>query len=61
VDVITLQNPHGMPTASLPSASTVAKTTQAVPKPAPAAGVAAVKAKENAPCTLAATSISRVN
>lgn len=52
-DVITLQNPHGMPSLSMNATSTVAKVEEAKPvakKPAPAGGVAAVKGKAAEPC-----------
>lgn len=52
-DVITLQNPHGMPPASIPSASTKTATQQAnekqVTKPKPGA-VNTVKEKAAVPC-----------
>ena len=52
-DVITLQNPHGMPPASIPSTSTKATTQQVndgqVTKPKPAA-VNTVKEKAAVPC-----------
>ena len=52
-DVITLQNPHGMPPASIPSTSTNTATQQAndkqVTKPKPAA-VNTVKEKAAVPC-----------
>ena len=53
-DVITLQNPHALPSASTPS--TQASQNKAVAskpetkKVAPAGGVAAVKTKEKLPC-----------
>ncbi|CAA7259947.1 unnamed protein product [Cyclocybe aegerita] len=52
-EVITLQNPHGLPPASIPNAVAEAKTTKAAEpanaKPAPAAPIAALKAKEAVP------------
>ncbi|THH04159.1 hypothetical protein EW145_g5730 [Phellinidium pouzarii] len=49
-DVITLQNPHGLPPASALSASATKKVTeQKGVKPAPTGGVAALKAKEKVP------------
>ncbi|KAI5123760.1 hypothetical protein M0805_000351 [Coniferiporia weirii] len=51
-DVITLQNPHGLPPASVPSASVATKKVaeqKAVVKPPLAGGVAALKAKEKQP------------
>ena len=54
-DVITLQNPHGMPPASIPSTSTKTATQPAndkvVTKPKPA-GVNTVKEKAAVPCKL---------
>ena len=54
--MITLQNPHGLPPASVPSSSNTSKKATAEPgkgavlaKPVPG-GVAAVKEKEKLPC-----------
>ncbi|KAJ7103643.1 cyclophilin-like domain-containing protein [Mycena belliarum] len=44
-DVITLQNPHGLPPASVPSALPVAAATQPTPKPKPTASVSTVQVK----------------
>lgn len=52
-DVITLQNPHGLPPASVPSTSGAAdkKATTTVSRVKPAKTVvAAVKSKEKLPC-----------
>lgn len=52
-DVITLQNPHGLPPASVANASTVTKTTKSEPtKPETSRAVAALKIKEAVPCML---------
>jgi len=59
-DVITLQNPHGLPSISVPNPST-ATTSTAQPKDGSAKvalspAVGAVKAKESVPCNLVASS-----
>ncbi|KAF5313245.1 hypothetical protein D9619_002988 [Psilocybe cf. subviscida] len=49
-DVITLQNPHGMPSASVPAATAASNVVKAEPvRPAQAQAVAALKSKEPVP------------
>ena len=49
--MITLQNPHGLPPASVANPSAVVKTTKSGPvKPEPSRTVAALKVKEAVPC-----------
>ena len=48
-DVITLQNPHGIPTSAPPPKATSEKEGKAVAKPVPAAAV--TRAKGTVPCT----------
>lgn len=58
-DVITLQNPHGMPTASVPSAvaNEKVKKTEQTSNTAPVPAVKALKMKESVPCTPFITSV----
>jgi peptidyl-prolyl cis-trans isomerase-like protein 2 len=53
-DVITLQNPHGLPPASVPNAAALEKTKTAaqaaVAKPLPSPAVSSLKSKEPIPC-----------
>ncbi|KAF8973695.1 cyclophilin-like domain-containing protein [Flammula alnicola] len=52
-DVITLQNPHGLPPASMPNAVAISKSTKvdqaSAAKPAPSPAVSALKAKAKEP------------
>lgn len=48
-DIITLQNPHGFPQTSVPTAAAVAKVVETKPKPAPAGTVAVVKTQAATP------------
>ena len=54
-DVITLQNPHGLPSISVPNPST-AQPKDGSAKVALSPAVGAVKAKESVPCNLVASS-----
>jgi peptidyl-prolyl cis-trans isomerase-like protein 2 len=53
-DVITLQNPHGLPPASVANPSAVVKAAEST-KPAPPKAVAALKSKEPVPCSYIAS------